>query len=65
MVKAIHEARKAKYGQGEGDIWMGGLQCTGKEISIWNCKRDHENGIEGCTHADDAGVKCLHTGKYD
>lgn len=63
MVKAIHESRKAKYGQGVGDIWMGGLQCTGKELSIWNCKRDHEKGTEGCTHADDAGVKCLHTGK--
>ncbi|EDO35227.1 predicted protein, partial [Nematostella vectensis] len=58
MIKAIHETRKAKFGLGYGPIWLSGMQCTGKENSLLECKHDGWGQASGCTHKDDAGVKC-------
>ena len=63
MVKAIHETRQAKYGQGKGPVWLSDVQCTGKEYSLEYCPSQGWGQVEGCSHANDAGVKCLHKGE--
>ena len=63
MVKAIAADRRAKYGQGEGPIWLSDVQCDGREQSLKDCPSKGPGQIEGCSHANDAGVQCLRTGK--
>ena len=63
MIKAVHEARRAKYGEGAGKIWLTGVQCTGKEPELSKCEYKPYGEVPSeCTHRNDAGVKCLHTG---
>lgn len=63
MIKAVHEARRAKYGEGDGKIWLSGVQCTGKEPELNKCEHKPYGEVpDECTHRNDAGVKCLHTG---
>jgi lysyl oxidase-like protein 2/3/4 len=49
------------YGQGTGEIWMDGLQCTGRESKLASC---HFNGFgrHDCHHIEDAAVICKHHG---
>ena len=63
LVKAIHETKNAKYGQGEGPIWLSKVGCTGGESSLFNCPHPGWGNVGSCTHGNDAGVKCLQTGK--
>ena len=63
LIKAIHEARSAKYGEGKGKIWLSGVQCTGEELELNKCKHKPYGEVpSSCTHRNDAGVKCLQTG---
>ena len=46
----------AAFGQGTGDILLGGLECNGKENSLFECP--HDTSTVDCRHYDDAGVSC-------
>ena len=49
----------AVFGQGEGQIWLTALGCTGSEDHLAECDRYYQFGkVPGCDHGDDAGVFC-------
>eukprot|EP00057_Strongylocentrotus_purpuratus_P018553 XP_011673027.1 PREDICTED: deleted in malignant brain tumors 1 protein-like [Strongylocentrotus purpuratus] len=54
---ALSASSYAEFGQGTGDIVLGGLQCTGGETNIYVCKNDDTNFFK-CFHRMDAGVTC-------
>ena len=49
--------RLARYGPGEGPIWMDNLQCTGNESILAQCSFNGW-GNHNCYHGEDAGVVC-------
>lgn len=44
-----------QYGTASGPIFLGEVDCTGEETSLFNCT--HESAT-GCDHTDDEGVYC-------
>ncbi|XP_019620139.1 PREDICTED: uncharacterized protein LOC109466754 [Branchiostoma belcheri] len=52
------------FGQGSGPIWIGRYSsrpdCTGNEMSIFNCLRSTPGNVDSsfCTHAHDVGIRC-------
>ena len=47
----------ARFGQGQGQIWLDNVQCDGSESSLHLCP--HRGvGIHNCRHSEDAGVIC-------
>ncbi len=51
------------FGEGAGVIWLDNVQCVGSERVLMNCTAN-SSGNNSCTHAQDAGVRCL-TGTYE
>ena len=48
---------QARFGEGTGRIWLDNVQCTENERVLMNCTAS-SNGVNSCTHAQDAGVRC-------
>lgn len=58
--KAEQIFKSAELGSGSGPIWLTKLLCNGTEKSLFDCKNAEKYlGDTGCTHDQDAGVKCL------
>ncbi|XP_028407292.1 deleted in malignant brain tumors 1 protein-like [Dendronephthya gigantea] len=58
------DAARALHGgqvpSGSGQIWLGYVDCNGKEQNITNCH--HRGwGVQYCSHSEDAGVECTTT----
>lgn len=61
FLKAIYQAKRAKFGQGTGPVWLSKMMCTGREKSLTDCP--HQGwGENSCGHERDAGVSCLQEG---
>ncbi|XP_070698337.1 lysyl oxidase homolog 3B isoform X1 [Pempheris klunzingeri] len=57
FVSATGWTHSAKYGKGQGKIWLDNVMCGGGEKSIEFCK-SRGWGNSDCTHDEDAGVVC-------
>ena len=54
---AVSAPRYARFGQGNGRIWLDDVFCSGIERSIVDC--GHRGwGVENCGHSEDASVIC-------
>ena len=61
-VGANQTFKGAKFGEGNGKIWLKNLGCIGNESSLLFCRNANPNlGATGCTHAQDASVRCKAT----
>ncbi|NXS63440.1 DMBT1 protein, partial [Brachypteracias leptosomus] len=49
--------RRARYGQGQGPIWLDQVGCSGSEAALSQC-RNKGWGDHTCEHTKDASVVC-------
>ncbi|XP_030843773.1 deleted in malignant brain tumors 1 protein isoform X1 [Strongylocentrotus purpuratus] len=49
------------FGQGEGDVLLDMVQCTGDEVSLFECTHSAIR-TTACEHSEDVGVVCTSTG---
>ena len=47
----------AYYGEGEGQVWLESLHCSGSESQLTDCSFNGF-GSSSCTHHEDAGLVC-------
>lgn len=52
---------QASHGAGTDWIWANNVQCNGNENRLLDCSFD--TNTAGCTHADDAAVRCVPGGE--
>ena len=48
----------AVFGQGSGEIVLADVECSGEESSLDDCSKNLQ-GINTCTHNQDAGARCM------
>ena len=49
--------RNARFGEGDGIIWLDDVSCAGDEMSLQSCP-NLQVGAHNCDHDEDAGVVC-------
>ncbi|XP_064607694.1 scavenger receptor cysteine-rich type 1 protein M130-like [Liolophura sinensis] len=49
------------FPEGQGQIWLHRVNCTGEETDIRDCQHGPLVGATDCTHGDDIGVVCSGT----
>ncbi|XP_030649949.1 LOW QUALITY PROTEIN: antigen WC1.1-like [Chanos chanos] len=54
---ALRADGSAAFGRGEGAVWLSRVECTGKEIHLWDCSLSLKNHTD-CSHKEDAGLTC-------
>lgn len=54
---AVAAPRQARFGEGQGRIWLDDTRCTGTEAALSEC-RTKDWGVHLCQHKDDASVVC-------
>ncbi|XP_031433543.1 lysyl oxidase homolog 2A [Clupea harengus] len=54
---AVAWSPSAKYGRGEGRIWLDNVHCSGRERSLAECP-SNGLGVTDCRHTEDVGVVC-------
>ncbi|XP_042201686.1 deleted in malignant brain tumors 1 protein-like [Callorhinchus milii] len=55
---AIAVETNARFGQGQGQIWLDDVACVGNESHLWRCPA-RTLGQHNCHHGEDAGVVCM------
>ena len=52
------EEASSTFGEGEGQIWLDDVKCTGTENNIWSCPQLPLEGTNNCLHSEDSGIRC-------